>query len=107
MPIFVYDCYDCKNWVKIFSNKAAVCPKCGSDRIKRVRSTPLQGRNMSGKDYYGINYREGVKEDVKERNRRHTNETMKETIAKFGKKIAKEQKWLNENGKARTDWEDK
>lgn len=108
MPIFVYECGKCKKIIKIFSHKDQICPKCGNNCLKRVRHTPLSNRNTEGTktDYRGTECTVGIKEDIQKRNKRHTNETLKETIDKFGTKIAKEQGWITEDGKIRTDWED-
>jgi len=109
MPIFRYLCQDCKKEVKIFSHKEQICPKCGSNAIKRSMSVPLKNRNYEGKrsNYKGVEYLEGIKEDVKKRNKRHVTSTLKDEVAKHGKKIAKEQGWLDEKGKLKDEWEDK
>ena len=109
MPIFSYDCASCKRTVKIFSHKEQVCPKCGSNSLKRVLSVPLKNRNLEGTrtNYRGVEYLEGIKEDVKTRNKKNFKETIKETIDKFGIKIAIEQGWCDENGKIKDEWEDK
>lgn len=48
MPIYEYDCRDCKKTVSIFfltvseaENEQAVCPKCGQSRLNRVLSSTL------------------------------------------------------------------
>lgn len=46
MPIYEYDCQDCKKTVSIFfltiseaENEQAVCPECGQSGLKRVLSS--------------------------------------------------------------------
>lgn len=48
MPIYEYDCRDCKKTVSIFfltiseaENEQAVCPECGQSGLKRVLSSTL------------------------------------------------------------------
>lgn len=54
MPIYEYDCRDCKKTVSIFfltvseaENERAVCPKCGQSRLNRVLSSTLLLRDRA------------------------------------------------------------
>jgi len=109
MPILAFECFNCKRRVKLFSHKEHVCPKCGSDRIKRVLSVPLKNRNTEGttSDYHGMESLSGIKDDVKQRNKKHQIETLNEVIDKHGVKNAKQQGWIKKDGTKKSDWDDK
>ena len=110
MALFRYKCKNCESKdITLFSHEDQKCPSCGCLELEKLLSVPLKAKALQRVDnYHNVQQIEGIAEDVKKRNREHTNKELAETINQFGQKIAKEQNWIDKKtGKIRTNLDDK
>lgn len=102
MPLYNYICHGCNHISKIFSNEELFCEECGSEEVEKTLSVPQKAKNtVKGDKLHNVSTEPNIREILLERSRKHSLDTMKDTIDKHGVQIAREKGWVDKKGNVR------